>query len=129
MPDVLAGLISHLVAFLNRLTLPRKRANASLQMLKRLRARPAISPIQQLDSVHDRHRPRRQLIEAADIPRCDKVGLHAVDGLKLALLKLLRKVGLEDVVGSRRAAADMPLWNPNNRKASIAQELARLRCL
>src|SRR5271166_5463545 len=96
----------HLIAFLDdRVSLARQRTNAPLQMFERLGARTAISPIQQLHSVQHRHRRRRQLVEAADTPGCDTVGLHAVYGLQLALLEFLGEFGLGTVVGSRRAAA------------------------
>ena len=90
----LAGRLSQLVAFLNRLTFARKRAHAPLKMLERLGARAAIGPIQKLHGVQYRHRPRRQLIDAADIACRDAVGLDAVYRLQLAFLKLPRQFGL-----------------------------------
>ena len=66
------------------------------------------------------------MVEAANTPGCDTVGLHAAYSLQLAFLKLLGEFGLQNVVGSRRAAANVPIRDFKKGEARIVQELARL---
>ncbi len=73
------------------------------------RLRPARRPVEQLDGVHDRNAGGgRELRDAADVAGSDDGRARARDMTDLAIAQALRELGLKNVVGTRRAAAEMP---------------------
>src|ERR1700726_3799715 len=79
--------------------------------------------VDQFDRVYDRNCGRRgDLRDAADIAGGDHIRLDARDIRDLAIAQGLRDVGLEDVVGSRRPAAEMRLGDRARVEARAAQQ-------
>ena len=70
--------------------------------------------------------PAGELRNAADVAARHAIGLHHVDGRELALPEPSRDLRLQDVVSPRRAAADVPFRDFDDRKSGIAQELPGL---
>ena len=95
-------------------------------MLERLRARPAIGPVQKLHRMHHWQFPAGELRNAADVPARHAIGLHHIDGRQLALPEPGRDLRLQDVVSPGRAAANMPFRDFDHRKSGVAQELPGL---
>mmetsp|Transcript_28313 Transcript_28313/g.52725 ORF Transcript_28313/g.52725 Transcript_28313/m.52725 type:complete len:351 (+) Transcript_28313:6591-7643(+) len=69
---------------------------------------PTCGPVQQFDRMHHGHARRRpDLHHATDIACCNDVRVLGHKRLDLAILELLGNLGLHQVVGARRAAAEV----------------------
>src|SRR6185312_10515759 len=89
--------------------------------------RSARSPVEQLRGVHDRNAGARELHDAADVARRDDVRTGAADVRELQLAKLCGNLRLQDVVSTRRAAAEMPLGNVAHVEAGALEQPPRNR--
>src|SRR6185437_4644821 len=90
------------------------------------RSRSTTGPVEQLDRMHDRDvSPRGDLRETAEIAGGDHVRRDAADGGHLALAQLQRKLRLQQVVATRRAAAQMALGYLPHLEAGGPQQLTR----
>src|SRR5690606_7304814 len=68
----------------------------------------AVSPVEQFDRMDDGCLGSSgELRDAADVAGGDEVRLHGADILHLAVAELRRDLGLKDVVGAGRSAADV----------------------
>jgi hypothetical protein len=75
---------------------------------------------------HRQARALGDLRDAADIAGGDHVGLRTFDIRRLAVAQLRRDFRLEQVVGSRRAAAEMALRRIEHDKTRRRQQVFRL---
>src|ERR671918_2639549 len=85
--------------------------------------RAAGGPIEQLDSMHDRRDAIRELDHAADVAGRDHVREDPRDVCELARAQLSGELGLEQVVGAGRAAADMALGDVLDREPRGLQQI------
>ena len=104
------------------------RMDLGFEALKRLRARTACGPIEQLDRMHHWHRAAAlKLSDAADIAGGHEVRLHARDVLELPVAQLAGDLRLEEIVGAGRAAADMTFRNFEHGEARLRERLRGAR--
>src|SRR5262245_55483050 len=103
------------------------RVHLVLELLQRLRAWAAGRPVEQLNGVHHRDLAAAlQLGDAADIAGGDEVRPHARDVVELSLAQLAGKLRLQKIVGSCRAAADMPLGHVEHGITGLREQRAGL---
>ena len=97
-------------------------------MLPQLRrTRPPGGPIDQLDRMDDRKfRARCDLRDAADIACCNHIRSQSFDSPDFALAQPPCDVGLQNIVGPGRAAAQMTVRNVLHREAELGEKLLRL---
>ena len=75
---------------------------------QRFRLRAASGPVEELDCMHDwEWRKGRELGDAADVACCDQIGLDGSYVGQLAIPQRGSDLRLQNVVGPRRAAAEM----------------------
>jgi hypothetical protein len=76
---------------------------------QRFRLRPAGGPVEEFDCVDDRNwGTGGELGDATDVAGCDQIRVGGCDVGQLAIPQRLSDLRLQDVVGPRRAAAEMP---------------------
>ena len=91
---------------------------------KRRRTWPSGSPVDQLDRMDRRHRrARSDLSHAADISSCDHIRSQSLDSPDFALAQPSCDVGLKNIVGSCRAAAQMTVGHILHDEAEFAEQL------
>src|SRR5262249_43440916 len=97
------------------------------QVFEPARDRAAVGPVEQLHGVDDGDvHARPELSDAADVAGGNHVGTHRPDAGGLAVAHLARDLGLQNVVGAGRAAAQVPLRDLDHGEAGVAEQLARL---
>src|ERR1700690_2969204 len=96
-------------------------------LLQPRRTRPPCSPIDQLDRMDGwKIGARRDLRDAADIACCNHVWSQSLDSTDFTLAQPSCDVGLQNVVGPRRAAAQVTVRNLLHHDAELGQKLLRL---
>ena len=76
---------------------------------QRLRLQSAGGPIEELDRMYDRNwGTGGKLGDAADVAGCDQIGLDGSYVGQLAIPQRGSDLRLQNIVGPRRAAAEMP---------------------
>ena len=76
---------------------------------QRFRLRPASGPVEELDCMYDRNwGTGSELGDAADVAGCNQIWRGGCDVGQLAITQRRSDLRLQDVVGPRRAAAEMP---------------------
>jgi hypothetical protein len=81
------------------------------------------SAIEKLDRMEHRDRcPARDLSDAADVSGGDKVGRELKDVGNLAVAQPRGDLRLQNIIGARRTAAQMPFGNVADLKACLRQE-------
>src|ERR1700721_4800107 len=88
---------------------------------------PPGSPLDQLDRMDGwKFVARRDLRDAADIAGHDHIRSQSLDSPDFALAQPSCKVGLQNIVGAGRAAAQMTVRNVQHLKAELRKHLLRL---
>src|SRR5208282_325740 len=94
---------------------------------KRWRTGPPGGPVDQLDRMDNREsRARGDLRHAANIASCNQIRSQSLDSPDFALAQPSCDVGLQNIVRSGRAAAQMALRHVLHREAELEQQLFRL---
>src|ERR1700729_3568564 len=88
---------------------------------------PPGGPIDQLDRMDGwKFCARRDLRDAADIAGCDHIRSQSLDSPDFALAQPSCKVGLQNIVGTGRAAAQMTVRYVLDDEAELGKQLLRL---
>src|ERR1700734_3088731 len=84
-------------------------------------------PVDQLNRMDRRNRSaRRDLRDATKIACCDHVRSQSLDSPDFKIAQPSCDVGLQNIVGAGRAAAQMTVGNIANNKAQPAEQFLRL---
>src|SRR5262249_19128316 len=110
-------------AFLGHLNQGLDLVAAVLKVAEALGWRSAGRPVEQLDGMDEGRLGFPELNHAAEIAGRDHIRVDLGDIGELALAQLVRELGLEQIVGTGRAAAEMAFGNLGDREAGLAEKL------
>src|SRR5581483_12279791 len=92
-----------------------------------LRTWPPGGPVDQFDRMNDGYvRARCELRDAADIARCNHVRSQSLDSPDFALAQPSCDIGLQNIVGSGGAAAQMTFGYVFHHKTKLGEKVSRL---